>query len=70
MGAPKSSTWLLGIARFKALSSIRKKEDWIDDDDAAQIADGADTPEVVTMKEDRAPRCGASSRPCRKNTEQ
>ncbi|TIP42130.1 MAG: sigma-70 family RNA polymerase sigma factor, partial [Mesorhizobium sp.] len=46
---------LLGIARFKALSSLRKKkEDWIDDDDAAQVPDSADTPEVVTMKEDKA----------------
>ncbi|RWB57718.1 MAG: sigma-70 family RNA polymerase sigma factor [Mesorhizobium sp.] len=54
-GRSEVSTWLLGIARFKALSSLRKKkEDWIDDDDAAQIADSADTPEVVTMKEDKA----------------
>ncbi|MGX5803030.1 sigma-70 family RNA polymerase sigma factor [Bradyrhizobium sp. Arg314] len=54
-GRSEVSTWLLGIARFKALSSLRKKkEDWIDDDDAAQIPDGADTPEVVTMKEDKA----------------
>ncbi|MBZ9881805.1 sigma-70 family RNA polymerase sigma factor [Mesorhizobium sp. CA10] len=54
-GRSEVSTWLLGIARFKALSMLRKKkEDWIDDDDAAQIPDGADTPEVVTMKEDKA----------------
>ncbi|RWD80412.1 sigma-70 family RNA polymerase sigma factor [Mesorhizobium sp.] len=54
-GRSEVSTWLLGIARFKALSSLRKKkEDWIDDDDAAQIADSVDTPEVVTMKEDKA----------------
>jgi len=54
-GRSEVSTWLLGIARFKALSSLRKKkEEWIDDDDAAEIADGADTPEVVTMKEDKA----------------
>ncbi|MCF6121442.1 sigma-70 family RNA polymerase sigma factor [Mesorhizobium muleiense] len=53
-GRSEVSTWLLGIARFKALSSLRKKkEDWIDDDDAAQVPDGADTPEVVTMKEDK-----------------
>ncbi|RWN54705.1 sigma-70 family RNA polymerase sigma factor [Mesorhizobium sp.] len=53
-GRSEVSTWLLGIARFKALSSLRKKkEDWIDDDDAAQVADGADSPEVVTMKEDK-----------------
>ena len=54
-GRSEVSTWLLGIARFKALSMLRKKkEDWIDDDDAAEIADSADTPEVVTMKEDKA----------------
>ncbi|BCH13450.1 MULTISPECIES: sigma-70 family RNA polymerase sigma factor [unclassified Mesorhizobium] len=53
-GRSEVLTWLLGIARFKALSSLRKKrEDWIDDDDAAQVADGADSPEVVTMKEDK-----------------
>ncbi|RWM25837.1 MAG: sigma-70 family RNA polymerase sigma factor [Mesorhizobium sp.] len=54
-GRSEVSTWLLGIARFKSLSLLRKKkEDWIDDDDAAQIPDSADTPEVVTMKEDKA----------------
>ncbi|MEW6630111.1 MAG: sigma-70 family RNA polymerase sigma factor [Pseudomonadota bacterium] len=54
-GRSEVSTWLLGIARFKALSSLRKKkEEWIDDDDAAQVPDSADTPEVVTMKEDKA----------------
>ncbi len=54
-GRSEVSTWLLGIARFKALSLLRKKkEEWIDDDDAAEIADSADTPEVVTMKEDKA----------------
>lgn len=54
-GRSEVSTWLLGIARFKALSSLRKKKEaWIDDDDAAQVPDSADTPEVVTMKEDKA----------------
>ena len=54
-GRSEVSTWLLGIARFKGLSMLRKKkEDWIDDDDAAQVPDSADTPEVVTMKEDKA----------------
>ncbi|MDG4882359.1 sigma-70 family RNA polymerase sigma factor [Mesorhizobium sp. WSM4884] len=54
-GRSEVSTWLLGIARFKALSLLRKKkEDWVDDDDAAQVPDSADTPEVVTMKKDKA----------------
>lgn len=54
-GRSEVSTWLLGIARFKALSLLRKKkEDWIDDEAAAAVPDSADTPEVVTMKEDKA----------------
>lgn len=54
-GRSEVSTWLLGIARFKALSSLRRrKEEWIDDDDAAAVPDGADTPEVVALKQDKA----------------
>lgn len=53
-GRSEVSTWLLGIARFKALSALRKKkEEWIDDDDAAAVPDQADTPEVSAMKEDK-----------------
>jgi RNA polymerase sigma-70 factor (ECF subfamily) len=42
------STWLLSIARFKALSSLRERshED-IDQDDVAGIVDAADTPEAA-----------------------
>jgi RNA polymerase sigma-70 factor (ECF subfamily) len=48
------STWLLGIARFKALSHLRKrKEDWLDDDRAAMVADSADDPEIASMKTDK-----------------
>ena len=54
-GRSEVSTWLLGIARFKALSALRKKkEEWIDDDDAAAVPDTADTPEVAVMKDDKA----------------
>ncbi len=60
-GRSEVSTWLLGIARFKALSMLRrKKEDWIDDEAAAAVPDSADTPEVATMKEDK----GAALRRC------
>lgn len=53
-GRSEVSTWLLGIARFKALSALRKKkEDWIDDEGAAAVPDGADSPEVATMKQDK-----------------
>jgi RNA polymerase sigma-70 factor (ECF subfamily) len=48
------TTWLLGIARFKALSQLRKrKEETIDEEMAAEIPDSADTPEVTAMKEDK-----------------
>lgn len=49
------TTWLLGIARFKVLSVRRKrKEDELDDLEAERIVDGADTPDVVSMKSDKA----------------
>jgi RNA polymerase sigma-70 factor (ECF subfamily) len=54
-GRSEVSTWLLGIARFKALSALRRrKEERIDDDAAAAIPDTADTPEVAVMKDDKA----------------
>lgn len=53
-GRSEVSTWLLGIARFKSLSHLRKrKEEWIDDDDAAAVPDTADTPEVAVMKDNK-----------------
>jgi RNA polymerase sigma-70 factor (ECF subfamily) len=54
-GRSEVSTWLLGIARFKALSALRKrKEEQIDDDEAAAVPDDSDTPEVLAMKEDKS----------------
>jgi RNA polymerase sigma-70 factor, ECF subfamily len=46
-GRSQVSTWLLSIARFKALTSLRQRhfED-IDQDDVREIADGAETPEA------------------------
>ncbi len=45
-GRSQVSTWLLSIARFKALTSLRQRrfED-IDQDDVREIPDEADTPE-------------------------
>ena len=54
-GRSEVSTWLLGIARFKALSALRKrKEEAVDEDEAAAIPDTGDTPEVAVMKDDKA----------------
>lgn len=55
------STWLLSIARFKALSALRRRrEDQLDEDMAGDIADDADTPEVALQKDDK----GAAIRAC------
>src|SRR3978361_2400740 len=46
-GRAQVSTWLLSIARFKALTALRqRKHEDIDQDDVLEIADGADTPEA------------------------
>lgn len=49
------TTWLLGIARNKALSALRKRsEEELDDEHAGAIADLADTPEVALQKKNKA----------------
>jgi len=46
-GRSQVSTWLLSIARFKALTSLRQRKfEDIDQDDVREIADGTDTPEA------------------------
>ncbi|MBN8919710.1 MAG: sigma-70 family RNA polymerase sigma factor [Rhizobiales bacterium] len=48
------STWLLAIARFKALSALRKRPDEVlDEETAAGIEDNSDTPEVALQKKDK-----------------
>lgn len=54
-GRSSVSTWILGMARFKALSSLRKTtEEELDEEQAGAIADEADTPETVAQKLDKA----------------
>jgi RNA polymerase sigma-70 factor, ECF subfamily len=49
------STWLLAIARFKALSILRRKrEDELDDEGATAVEDPNDNPETVVEKMDRS----------------
>jgi RNA polymerase sigma-70 factor, ECF subfamily len=49
------STWLLAIARHKALSARRRRPDAeLDERIAASVADPADDPEVVLQKKTRA----------------
>lgn len=53
-GRSQVSTWLIGIARFKALSALRKRgEEALQEGQAEALADSADTPEVTAMKEDK-----------------
>jgi RNA polymerase sigma-70 factor (ECF subfamily) len=48
------STWLLAIARYKALSALRRRTDaQLDDDVAATIPDTADDPERALQNKDR-----------------
>ena len=52
-GRSAVSTWLLAIARFKALSALRgRKEAELDDEVAEAIEDVSDTPEVAMQKKD------------------
>jgi RNA polymerase sigma-70 factor (ECF subfamily) len=45
-GRAQVSTWLLSIARFKALTALRQRQhEDIDQDDVLEIADGSDNPE-------------------------
>jgi RNA polymerase sigma-70 factor (ECF subfamily) len=49
------STWLLAIARFKALSALRRRpEQELDDEVAATIEDPADSPEMAVEKKDKS----------------
>jgi RNA polymerase sigma-70 factor, ECF subfamily len=50
-GRSAVSTWILAIARFKALSSMRRRtEAMLDEETAEAIEDQADTPDVTLQK--------------------
>jgi RNA polymerase sigma-70 factor (ECF subfamily) len=50
----QASTWLLAIARYKALSALRRRPDeHLDEQMAATIEDTADNPETVVYTKDR-----------------
>jgi RNA polymerase sigma-70 factor, ECF subfamily len=60
-GRSSASTWLLAIARFKALSALRRRPDQeLDEDKAAALQDPGDDPEVSMQKKDK----GAVLRQC------
>ncbi len=54
-GRSSVSTWMLSIARFKALSAVRRRsEDQLDEEAAGQIEDPSDDPESVLQKKNRS----------------
>lgn len=60
-GRSSLSSWILGIAHNRSISSLRKRrESEMDDDAAGAIPDDADSPEVVAQKTDK----GALLRAC------
>src|SRR5436190_8667483 len=60
-GRSAASTWMLGIARFKALSTLRRRpEQELDDETAERIEDHADDPETALAKKDK----GSALRQC------
>ncbi len=53
-GRSAVSTWLLSIAHYRSLNVLRKrKEQSWNEDDAAQIPDAGDNPEVTLQKTDK-----------------
>jgi RNA polymerase sigma-70 factor, ECF subfamily len=56
-GRSTVSTWLIAIARFKALSMLRKRrEEELDDETADAIEEPSDGPEVAATKKDKGDR--------------
>jgi RNA polymerase sigma-70 factor (ECF subfamily) len=54
-GRSAATTWMLSIARFKALSALRKRtEEELDEETAGALEDHADDPEVSLAKKDKA----------------
>lgn len=60
-GRSKVTSWILGMARFKALSARRGQRQVVDPDEAlGEMDDGRDTPEIVVQKTDK----GAALKRC------
>ena len=54
-GRSAVSTWMLAIARFKALSALRRRPDEeLDEEAAGAIEDPADDPETTLEKKDKS----------------
>src|SRR3712207_9251491 len=59
-GRSAVGTWLLSIARFKALSHLRRRpHEGLGDEIAESLEDEADTPEIIVQKADKAEKLKA-----------
>jgi RNA polymerase sigma-70 factor, ECF subfamily len=53
-GRSQVSTWIMSIARFKALTALsRRREPQLDEESVKMVADDADTPEQTVLHTDR-----------------
>src|SRR5262245_58952425 len=54
-GRSQVSTWLLSIARYKAVAALRRRtNDRLDNEIACSITDDADGPEVILLKQNES----------------
>src|SRR5580704_5370678 len=53
-GRSTVSTWMLGMGRYMALSSMRRTPAQLDEEKAEQIEDAADNPEIALAKDEKA----------------
>ena len=54
-GRSAVTTWLLAIARFKALSALRRRPgEELDEESTAAIEDGSDNPQTALEKKDKS----------------
>ena len=54
-GRSQVSTWLLSIARFKALSALRRRSEVeLDEETESSIEDPGDDPDIALQKKDKA----------------
>src|SRR5262249_33617656 len=54
-GSSQVSTWILSIARYKALAALRRRaNDPLDDEIACSIPDDADGPEAILQKQNES----------------
>ena len=61
-GRSAVTTWLLSIARFKALSARRRRTDVpLDETIETTVADSADDPEIALQKKHQGSCCGSNN---------